>query len=118
MRLGDLTIEVVGAQADELERIEHEALVKAGFQKREAGARRVGCRGRKPKRFLERGARQAVAADRVVEGRRQVALGERLLQRVAVEAEPSTVRGKIAVENVCRLDLHHAERELRLAFRR
>ena len=31
LRFGDLTIEVVGAQADELERIEHEALVKAGF---------------------------------------------------------------------------------------
>ena len=31
LRFGDLTIEVVDAQADELERIEHEALVEAGF---------------------------------------------------------------------------------------
>ena len=117
LRLGDLPIEVVGAQADELERIEHEALVKAGFQKRKAGARRVGCGGRKPKRFLERGARQPVAADRVVEAGRQVALGERLLQRVAVEAEPPAMRGEVAVENVGRLDLHQAERELRLSLR-
>ena len=67
LRLGDLPIEVVGAQPDELERIEHEAFVKAGFQKRKAAARRIACRGRKPKRFLERGARHPVAADRLVE---------------------------------------------------
>ena len=40
--LGDLTFELVEAQADELERIEHEALVEARFQQREARARRVG----------------------------------------------------------------------------
>ena len=117
LRLGDLPIEVVGAQADELERIEHEALVKARFQKRKTRARRIGCRGRKPKRFLDRGARQPVAADRVIEGGRQVTLGKRLLQRVAVEAEPPAMRSEVAVENVRRLDLHQAKRELRLSLR-
>ena len=44
-------------------------------------------------------------------------LNEGLLQQVAVEAEPSAMRGEVAVENVRGLDLHQAEREFRLSLR-
>ena len=109
-------LKIVEFDADELKRIDDEALVEAGLDQLEPRLQRVGRIGREANCVGQRRARQTVAPDRLVEGRCHVTLREALENQLGVDGEPPVVSREVAVENGGRLGQRHAERKSRLAL--